>query len=157
MVKKRARGDFERRLSEGKTKACGIGRRRGPLNLVSCSPWSAKNSSQNLGYVVNPVNADERKGVETAAGKPLQIASKSEVGYSQVSRQENALKAQGNLCVEQLQKQHHQRAHSNSQQLRAVCAGAQLQTNIFQFLQKKLGFTAGYSTISMQAFKKQMC
>ena len=32
-----------------------------PLNLVSRSPWSEKNSSQNLKYLVNPGNADERK------------------------------------------------------------------------------------------------
>ena len=33
-----------------------------PLNLVSRSPWSGRNSSHNLGYLVNPENADERKG-----------------------------------------------------------------------------------------------
>ena len=76
-----------------------------PLNLAAHSLWSEKNSSQNLGYLVNPENADERKGVETASGNSLQTASKSEFRNSQVSRQENALKAEGNLCMEQLQKQ----------------------------------------------------
>ena len=109
-----------------------------PLNLVSRRPWSEKNSSQNLGYLVNPGNADERKGVEIATGKLLQIASKSEVGYSQVSRQENALKAQGNLCVEQLQKQLHQRAHSNSNSSGQSVQGA-TPNQYFPALTKEVG------------------
>ena len=61
-----------------------------PLNLVARNPWSEKNSSQNL-YLVNPGNADERKGEEIASGNSLQAVSKPEIGYSQVSRQENSL------------------------------------------------------------------
>ena len=58
------------------------------INYVSRSPWSEKYSSQNLVHLVNPGNADERKEVETVTREPVQTASKSEVGYSQVSRQE---------------------------------------------------------------------
>ena len=68
-----------------------------PLKLVSRSPWSEKNFSQNLAFLVNPENADERKGVEINLCKPLSL---SEIGYSQVSRQENALIAAGNLSME---------------------------------------------------------
>ena len=42
-----------------------------PLNLVSRSPWSERNSSQNFGYLVNPENAE--------CGNSLQTASKSEI------------------------------------------------------------------------------
>ena len=75
------------------------------INLVSRRPWSEKNSSQNLVNLVNPGNFDEQKEVEIVTGKPVQTASKSEVGYSQVSRQENAPIAEGNLCMQQLQKE----------------------------------------------------
>ena len=34
------------------------------FNLVARSPWSEEDSSQNLEYLVNPVNADERKEEE---------------------------------------------------------------------------------------------
>ena len=50
-----------------------------PLNLVARSPWSEKDSSPILGYLVNPGNAEERKGVEIASGNSLQTASKSEI------------------------------------------------------------------------------
>ena len=77
-----------------------------PLSLVSRSPWSERNSSQNLVYPVNPVNADERKEVAIASGNSWQAASRSEVGYSQVSRLENAQVASGNCWrEEQLQTQ----------------------------------------------------
>ena len=42
-----------------------------PLNLVSRSPWSERNSSQNFGYLVNLENAE--------CGNSLQTASKSEI------------------------------------------------------------------------------
>ena len=121
-----------------------------PLNLVSHSPWSEKNSSQNLVYLVNRVNADERTAVEIATGKLVQTASKSEVGYSQVSRQENAPVTDGNLCMEQLQNQCDQRTLSNSNRPRQFVQGAtprpefqnmkytnhQYMTKIFHFQQK---------------------
>ena len=131
-----------------------------PLNLVARSPWSEKNSSQN------PVNADERKGVEIASGNSwLQTASKSEIVHSQVSRQEKALRAERNLCMEQLQNQRDQRALSNSKNPRKPVQGAtprpefqnmkctnhQYTTKIPQFLPKKLGIAASYSIFSMEA------
>ena len=71
--------------------------KRRPLNLVSRSPWTENNSSQNLVYLVIPGNGDERKGLEIASGNSFHNASKSVVGYSQVSRQENAQNSRGKL------------------------------------------------------------
>ena len=118
----------------------------------------------NLGYLVNPANADERKEVGIASGNSKQTGSKSEVGYSQVSRQENALIAEGNLCMEQLQKQRDLRAPSTSKSTRKPVQGAtprpevqhmkytdhQYMTKMFQFLRKKSGITEAYS---MEALK----
>ena len=137
-----------------------------PLNLVARSLWREKNSAQNFGYLVNPGIADDRIGDEIASRNSLQTASKSEVGYSQVSRQENVLIAEGNLCMKQLQKQCNQRALSDSHSSGQLLQGATLRqefqnmkytnhqymTKIFQFLQKKVEVTAGYSTFSMEAF-----
>ena len=76
-----------------------------PLNLVARSPRSEEDSSQSLGYLVNPGNAGERREVEVAPGNSWRSASRSEVGYSQASRQENAPMAFGNSWhEEQLQK-----------------------------------------------------
>ena len=47
-------------------------------------------SSRSLGSLVDPVNTDERKEVEIAAGNSWRFTSRSEVGYSQASGQENA-------------------------------------------------------------------
>ena len=105
-------------------------RRRDHSTWVARRSWSERNSSQNLGYLVNPENADERKGVEIACGNSLQTASKSEVGYSQVSRQENAIIAEGNLCMGQLQKQRDQRALSNSNSSGPPVQGADSKTRV---------------------------
>ena len=52
-----------------------------PVNLVSRSPWSAReNPSQDLGYLVNPVNVGDGQGSHTGA----------KVECSEVRRQENA-------------------------------------------------------------------
>ena len=72
-----------------------------PLNFVARSPRSKEDFSQSLGYLVNPVNADERKEVEVAPGNSWRSASRSEVGYSQASRQENAPMASGNSWREE--------------------------------------------------------
>ena len=53
-----------------------------------------------LGSLVNPGNTDERKEVEIAAGISLRSATRSEVGYSQVSRQDNFPIAAGNIMRE---------------------------------------------------------
>ena len=119
----------------------------------------ARNSSQNLEYLVNPVSADERNEVETATRKPMQTASKTEVGYSQVSRQENALMAEGTLCMEQTPKtkwsertfnftssgQPVQGATPRIESQNMKCTNHQYMTKIFQFQQKKLVITANYS------------
>ena len=86
-----------------------------PLSLVARSPRSDKDSSQNLGHLVNPGNADERKEVDIASGNSWRSASRSEVGCSQVSRQENALMAFGNSWRQE---------HSNSNSTRMPVQGA---------------------------------
>ena len=136
------------------------------LSLVARNPRSETNSSQDLGYPANPGNADERKEVVIASGNIGQSALRSEVGYSQVSRQENALMTSGNCWhEEQLQKQRDEKAYSNSNSARKLAQSAtpktefqnmrytnhQHRTKILQFLQKKLGITAAYSTFSMEA------
>ena len=68
--------------------------------LVACDPRSEEISSKNLGYLVNLGNTDERKE-EQAAGNSWRFASRSEVGYSQASRQENAPMAAGNSWREE--------------------------------------------------------
>ena len=65
-----------------------------------CDPRSEEISSQSLGSLVNPVNTDERKEVETAAGNSMRSASRSEIGYSQASRQENVSMAAGDSMRE---------------------------------------------------------
>ena len=73
--------------------------------LVARDPKSEEISSQSLRYLVNPVNADERKEVEIAPGISWRSASRSEIGYSQASRQEKCSLALGNSWrEEQLQK-----------------------------------------------------
>ena len=99
-------------------------RRRDHSHLVARNPRSDKKSSQNLRYLVNPVNADARKEVEKASGSSWRSASRSEVGYSQVSREENAPMASGNSWrEEQLQKQRDERASSNSKSTRKFVEG----------------------------------
>ena len=59
-----------------------------------------------FGYLANPGITDERKEVEIAAGNSWRSATRTEVGYSQENRQENAPMAAGNSWrEEQLQKQ----------------------------------------------------
>ena len=58
-------------------------------------PTSEEISSHSLGYLVNPGKTDERKEVEIAVGNSWRFASRSEVGYSQASK-ENAPMAAGN-------------------------------------------------------------
>ena len=61
-----------------------------PVNLVLRSPWSAReNFPQDLGYLVNPGNADEGQGSQTSTRKILRTNQSPEVEYSQVRRQEN--------------------------------------------------------------------
>ena len=94
-------------------------------------------------------------------------ASKWEFGYSQVSRQESALRAEGNLCMEKLQKQRDERAPCNSNSSGQPVQGAtprpefqnmrytnhSYMTKSFQFRRKKLGIITGYSTFTMEALK----
>ena len=47
-----------------------------PINLVMRNPRSEAGSSQSLGYLVNLVNADERKDVEIASGNSWRSASR---------------------------------------------------------------------------------
>ena len=98
-----------------------------PINLVSHSPWSAReNLPQLLRYLVNRVNVDEGQGSQNGTRKLVRTNQSPEVEYSQVRRQENALIAERNLCMEQLHKQSDQREHFIS-----TCSG-QLQGQSFK-------------------------
>ena len=92
--------------------------------LVACDPRSVKISSQSLGSLLNPGNTDERKEVVQASRQLVQPNSNSEVGYSQVSRQENVPIAAGNSMREdQLQTHCVMRGkHSNSDSTRRLVA-----------------------------------
>ena len=60
-----------------------------PVNLVLRSPWSAReNPAQELGYRVNPENADEGQGSQTSTRKLVRTTQSPEVESSQVRRQE---------------------------------------------------------------------
>ena len=83
--------------------------------LVARDLGSEEISSPSLGSLVHPVNTDERKEVEIASRKLVRASSRSEVGYSQASRQENVQIAAGNSMREyQLQTHSDERKHSNS-------------------------------------------
>ena len=128
-------------------------------------PRSEEISSRSLGSLVNLGNTDERKEVEIASRKLVRPDSSSEVGYSQMSRQENVPIASRKLVREgQLQTNSDEREQSHSNSTRKFAASSpelrnteytnhQYMTKIFHFLQKKLGVTAGYSTFSIEAYK----
>ena len=113
---------------------------------------------QDLGYPVNPVNDDEGQGDHTVTRRLVRTTQNPEVERSQVRRQENAQSSDS-------RKQCDQEEASNSTSTRRLVQAAtprtefqnmkytnhQYTTKIFQFLQKKLGITAGYSTFSMEA------
>ena len=62
---------------------------------------SEKISSRSFGSLVNPVNADERKEVVRATRQLVPPDSNSEIGYLQVSRQENSpLAANATISME---------------------------------------------------------
>ena len=60
-----------------------------PVNLVLRSPWSARvNPPQDLGYLVDSVNADEGQVSQTCARKLVRTTRSPEVESSEVRRQE---------------------------------------------------------------------
>ena len=61
-----------------------------PINLVSHSPWSAReNSPQDLRNPVNPGNVEQGQGGQTSTMKLVRTNQSPDVEYSQVRRQEN--------------------------------------------------------------------
>ena len=81
-----------------------------PVNL-SRSPWSAReNPPQDLGYLVNPGNVDQRQGSQTSRRRLVRAATPRTEFQN--------MKYTNHQCM----------------------------TKVFNFLQKKLGITAGYST-----------
>ena len=56
------------------------------FNLVARSPWSEEDSSKSLGYLVNPVNADERKEVEIATGNSWRFKIRIRIFSSESTR-----------------------------------------------------------------------
>ena len=132
-----------------------------PVNLVLCSPWSARdNPPQNLGYPFNLGNVDEGQGSHTSTRRLVRTTQNPEVERSQVGRQENAQNSdswkqgdQENLRTQPVQRDlYGQRLQVQSFQ-NMKYTNHQYMTKIFHFLQKKFGITAGYSTFSMKALK----
>ena len=115
--------------------------------LVARDPRSEEISSRSLGSLVNPRNTDERKEVETGAGNSMRSASRSEIGYSQASRQEYVPIAAGNIMREDpLQTHSDERKQSYSNSTRRLVASTpevrnitnhQYMSKVFQFLQKR--------------------
>ena len=71
-----------------------------PINLVSHSPWSAReNPPQNLGYLVNPGKC-RRKGQvsQTCIGKLVRTTHSPEVECSQVRRRKNCGDSRAGEC-----------------------------------------------------------
>ena len=69
------------------------------------------------------VNTDSRKEVEIAAGNSMRSASRSEIGHSQASRQENVpIAAEDSMREDQLQAHSDERKHSNSNCTRRLIA-----------------------------------
>ena len=117
-------------------------------------------SSQSLGYRVNPGYADERKRSRKsnqATGAPrLKFRNRT----PSTSRQENSLRGCRKLVREdQLQTDSDERKHSNSNSTRKLAASSpelrnmehtthQCMSEIFQFLQKRLGMSARDATFS---------
>ena len=122
-----------------------------PVNLVLRSPWSAReNPPQDLGYPVNPANVDEGQGSHTR--RFVRTTQNPEVECSQVRRQE---KAQNSDSWKQGDKEESSNSTSTRRLVRAATPRTEFQnmkytkhqcmTKIFNFLQKKLGITTGYS------------
>ena len=62
-----------------------------PINLVSHSPWSAReNPPQDLRYPVNPEIVEEGQGSQTSTRRFARSTQSPEIECSHVRRQENA-------------------------------------------------------------------
>ena len=97
--------------------------------LVARDPRSEDISSRSLESLVNPVNTDERKDVEIASKKLVRPDSRSEVGYSQGSRQENVPLASRKLVREDpLHTNSDERKHSDSNSTTELAASSHRDT-----------------------------
>ena len=135
-----------------------------PVSLVLRSPWSAReNPPQDLGYPVDPVNADEGQGSQTRARKLVRTTQSPEVGKSQVRRQE---KAQKSNPWKQDDREVSTYSTGTRKLVRTATPRTEFQnmkytnhqdmTKILQFFQKKMRITVRYSTHSMEASKTNM-
>ena len=86
-----------------------------------------------------------QKHFTSSIWESLQYATTSEIGCSQVKRQEHALTREGHLCMEHLL---FCRVPQNMKY-----TNHQYMTKILQFSPKKLGTSARHSTLSMEALK----
>ena len=68
--------------------------------LVAREPRSEEIYSHSLDSLVNSESTEERKEVEIAAENSMRSASRSEIGYSRASRQENVPMGGGNSMRE---------------------------------------------------------
>ena len=121
--------------------------------------FPAEGETCQLG-VTQPVNDDEGQSDHTGTKRLVRTTQNLEVQRSQVWRQDNAQSSDS-------WKQCDQEEASNSTSTKRLGGTAtprpefqnmkytkkQYMTNISHFLQKKLGITAGYSTVSMEELK----
>ena len=106
------------------------------------------------------MNVDDGQGDHTGTRRLVQITQNPEVERSQVRRQENA---QNSDSWKQDDQEESSNSTSKMRLVRTATPRTQFQnmkytihqymTKISQFLQKKLGIAAGYSTFSMEALK----
>ena len=123
-------------------------------------------------YLVNPGNADDTKRSGNSIWK--QFANRFKVRswiFSSELTRKCSHKAEGNLCMVQLQNQRDQRALSDSKSSGQLVQGAtprpqfqnmkymnhQNMTKIFQFLQKEVVNCSKLLEFSSWKHKKQMC
>ena len=95
--------------------------------LVLREQRSEEVSSRSLGSLVNPWNTDERKEVEIASRKLERPDSSSEVGFSQVNRQDNSPQASRKLVLEnQNRTESDEKKWSDSKSSRKALRGSSL-------------------------------
>ena len=132
-----------------------------PFNLVMHSLGNETTSSRSTGSLVYPVNEDERKRVGQAPGNWMLYGSLSEVGNSQVSRQEKVLQATRELGQKDQTQTKSEEKPSCTRKLDPSSpefsnmedTNHQYMSKIFQNLEMKLGMSAINATFSMNPYK----
>ena len=112
--------------------------------LVARDPRSEDIFSRSLESLVDPVNTNERKDVEIASRKQVRPDSRSEVGYSQASRQENVPLASRKLMREDpLHTNSDERKHSDSNGTTELAASSPRDTRKINTFARSSSFCKG--------------